>query len=408
MLLWALLGSTFIGLCMQMIAARLGCASRQHLAEHCREQYPPVMRVLLWCMTELAIIGSDIQEVVGCSIGLFILFGTPLATGVVVTAATAFGFLYLERLGTRPLELFFGALIAVLAATMGGLFVKISPDQGAVLEGFLVPNMPPSAVQQVVGMVGCVIMPHNLFLHSALVQSRVVKPGEEAEAVFLFTIESAAAIVTSLLINTAVVAVFAKGFFGKEGADDIGLANAGNYLGDKYGGTLRVIWGLGLVAAGQSSTMTGAYAGQWVMQGYLDLEVKPWKRALVTRGMALVPTLGVAILFGDKHDALDQLNQYLNCLQSLVLPFALVPLLTFAGSVRIMGGLRLSWVSLSLGWAAAAAIMGTNVYLLIEQFSSDGTVSASLGLCLAAYLGLIVVVAWVGRLAVKKHDCELR
>jgi len=270
-----------------------------------------------------------------------------------------------------------------------------------------VPRMPPSAVKQVVGMVGCVIMPHNLFLHSALVQSRIVARGEEAEAVFLFTIESAAAIVTSLLINTAVVAVFAKGFFGKEDAHDIGLANAGNYLGDKYGGTLRVIWGLGLVAAGQSSTMTGAYAGQWVMQGYLQLKVKPWKRALITRGMALVPTLAVAVFFGDRHDALDELNQYLNCLQSIVLPFALVPLLTFAGSGDIMGGLRLSWVSLLLGWSAAAAIMATNVYLVVEQFSSDGSLSTALVLCLASYLGLIGVVAWVGRLSVREDDSEV-
>jgi natural resistance-associated macrophage protein len=367
MLLWALLASTFVGLCMQLVAARLGCATRKHLAEHCREHYPPFMRVLLWGFTELAIIGSDIQEVVGCSIGLYILFGIDLLWGVVVTAATAFGFLFLERLGTRPLELFFGALIAVLAATMAWLFSEIKPDRQAIVDGFLVPRMPPSAVQQVVGMVGCVIMPHNLFLHSALVQSRVVEAGEEAEAVFLFTIESTAAIVTSLLINTAVVAVFAKGFFGKEDANAIGLANAGSYLGDKYGDALQIIWGLGLVAAGQSSTMTGAYAGQWVMQGYLALKVKPWKRALITRSMALMPCLLVAAWAGHRRNALDELNEYLNVLQSLVLPFALVPLLTFAGARSIMGELCLSWPSLVLGWVAAIAVMATNVYLLVSS-----------------------------------------
>merc|ERR1711933_666411 len=134
--------------------------------------YAQQVRVLLWFLTELAIIGSDIQEVIGCSIGLELLLGLPLSVGVLVTAAAAFGFLFLERLGTRPLELFFGVLILILALSMGGLFSVISPSTTAMLEGLLVPRMVPSAVQQVVGMLGCIIMPHNLFLHSALVQSR--------------------------------------------------------------------------------------------------------------------------------------------------------------------------------------------------------------------------------------------
>merc|ERR1712087_957089 len=138
-------------------------------------------------------------------------------------------------------------------------------------------------------------MPHNLFLHSALVQSRVVTPGEERQAVYLFTVESSAAIFTSLLINMSVVAVFAKGFYGTKAALDIGLKNAGGYLGKAYGAPLMVIWALGLCAAGQSSTMTGAYAGQWVMQGYLALNIPQWKRVIVTRAIALVPVLFVSV-----------------------------------------------------------------------------------------------------------------
>merc|ERR1712232_562728 len=195
-------------------------------------------------------------------------------------------------------------------------------------------------------------MPNNLFLHSALVQSRVVVPGEEREAVFLFTIESTAAIFTSLLINVSVVAVFAKGFYGKPGSDDIGLENAGEYLSQAYGDTLKLIWALGLVAAGQSSTMTGAYAGQWVMQGYLQLKVKPWKRVVITRSMALFPTLTVAFYFGGGNTGLDAFNEYLNVLQSLVLPFAVVPLLTFAGAKSIMGELWPSAGALATAWGA--------------------------------------------------------
>jgi len=401
MLLWALLFATTMGLGMQLVAARLGCATRRHLAEHCQEHYPFGLRVFLWVMTELAIIGSDIQEVIGSSIGLKLLFGLPIPLGVVITAAAAFGFLFLERLGTRPLELFFGGLILILALSMSGLFSVIKPDPDEMMRGLVVPRMPPSAVKQVVGMLGCVIMPHNLFLHSALVQSRVVAPGEEANAVFLFGVESTAAILTSLLINMSVVAVFSKGFYGSPAAADIGLGSAGHYLGDRYGDLMRIIWALGLCAAGQSSTMTGAYAGQWVMQGYLQLQVKSWKRAIITRSMALFPTLLVAFYFGGGGSGLDAFNECLNLLQAVVLPFAVVPLLTFAGSRSIMGDLVLSRAFLVLGWVAACSIMAANVYMVLVEVGLNAADLASgearsLGVlgCLLLYVATVVFVAW--------------
>ncbi|CAE8687235.1 unnamed protein product [Polarella glacialis] len=396
-LLWALFAATVMGLGMQLIAARLGCATRKHLAEHCRDVFEPKMRIMLWLLTELAIIGSDVQEVIGCSIGLQLLFGLSLPKGVCVTALAAFGFLFLERLGTRPLELFFGTLILVLACSMWGLFVEISPDTGAVLEGLVVPRLPAAAMQQVVGMIGCVIMPHNLFLHSALVQSRVVRKGEEAEAIMFFSVESTAAILTSLLINVAVVAVFAKGFYGNPDSDAIGLRNAGDYLGNAFGEPLKVIWAVGLIAAGQSSTMTGAYAGQWVMQGYLELKVTPWKRAIITRSMALVPCLSVAIYFGgDRNQGLDMLNTYLNVLQSFVLPFAVVPLLTLAGSRKIMGDeLVLPPGALLLAWLATALITVANIYLFVLQFWEFSAASLCTGI--SVYVAAVLCVAWEGQ-----------
>ncbi|CAJ1361042.1 unnamed protein product [Effrenium voratum] len=390
-LLWALLGSTLVGLGMQLVAARLGCATKRHLAEHCRDAFGPPTRTFLWIVTEMAIIGSDIQEVIGCSIGLELLFGLQLTTGVLVTAFAAFVFLFLERLGTRPLELFFGALILVLALSMGRLFFVISPDNLAVVEGLVVPRLPPKALPQVVGMIGCVIMPHNLFLHSALVQSRVVQTGGEEEAIGLFTIESTVAILTSLVINTFVVAVFAKGFFGDPDTADIGLANAGKFLGDAFGQTMKIVWALGLCAAGQSSTMTGAYAGQWVMQGFLQLQVAPWKRALITRSMALVPCLFVAVYFGDRRDGLDVLNGYLNVLQSLVLPFAAVPLLSFAGNPRIMGRLVLPGSAKVAAWGALGLAIAANMYLALQQL--EGNVVSTALVCLA-YGCAVAHVAW--------------
>jgi len=410
-LLWALLASTAFGLGMQLIAARIGTATGRHLAEICREYYPFTVRVLLWLLTELAIIGSDIQEVIGCAIGLQILLGLPLPGGVILTAGAAFCLLFLEDLGPRALEMFFGFLILVLALSMGGIFVVINPDPVSVVEGFVLPYMPAPAVMQVVGMVGCVVMPHNLFLHSALVRTRIVEEEDKKEAITLFNIESSIAIFTSLIINMFVVAVFAKGFYGKEGADDIGLQNAGHYLGQEFGQPLRVIWALGLVAAGQSSTMTGAYAGQWVMQGYLNLRVKAWKRAIITRGVALVPCLGVAIYFGGGASGLDALNGYLNVLQSLVLPFALVPLLTFAGSERVMGKeLALSRGVMALSWCGAIVVVLINVYMFYAALVLGGDsepgaaaerspglgAAGGAGLCvfLVCYAAAVLYAAW--------------
>lgn len=395
-LLWALLGSTAFGLAMQLVAARLGCATRQHLAELCCKHYAPATRIMLWLVTELAIIGSDIQEVIGCSIGLEMIFGMPLPVGVLVTAFSAFCLLFLERLGVRTLEMFFGALILVLALSMGRIFAVISPDSGAILEGFVVPSMPRSAVQQVVGMVGCVVMPHNLFLHSALVQSRVIEEGGEKEAVSFYTVESSVAIITSLLINMFVVAVFAKGFFGSPAADELGLRNAGQYLGEAFGKPLQFIWALGLVAAGQSSTMTGAYAGQWVMQGYLNLQVAPWRRAVITRSMALVPCLAVSIYFGDGTSGLDALNEYLNVLQSLVLPFALVPLISFARSKAVMGELVLSPVSAALSWVATLLLIGTNVYLFLAEFwNGDSSGAATNSFIIGGLVVYVFLILYV-------------
>jgi len=315
----------------------------------------------------------------------------PLSCGVILTAFAAFAFLFLERFGTRPLELFFGVLILVLGMSMGGLFALINPDAKAVANGMLIPRLPASAVSQAVGMVGCIIMPHNLFLHSALVQSRVVGRGEEAEAVKLFSIESSVAIFTSILINTSVVAVFAKGFFGSAQADQIGLKNAGDFLGQRYGDTLRIIWALGLCAAGQSSTMTGAYAGQWVMQGYLQLKVRPWKRAILTRSMALVPTLFVSFHFNNGAGGLDTLNSYLNVLQSFVLPFAVVPLLLFAGARTVMGDELVLGIPFKVFcWTATLLVMTANAYLIIEQLGGEFSTKVAAGLM--AYVFAVVYI----------------
>ena len=205
------------------------------------------------------------------------------------------------------------------------------------------PKLSSRTIKQAVGVVGCVIMPHNVYLHSALVQSRKVdikKKSHVQEAMNYYSIESSIALLISFVINMFVMTVFAKGFYGTKESETIGLANAGQFLQDKYGGGLfpiLYIWGIGLLAAGQSSTITGTYAGQFIMGGFLDMRMKKWVRSLITRSFAILPTIVVALIFDGSDSMLDVLNEWLNVLQSVQIPFALIPLLYLVSKEQIMG-----------------------------------------------------------------------
>lgn len=256
---------------------------------------------------------------------------------------SSFIFLLLENYGVRKLEGVFAVFISTMALSFAWMFADAKPNGKELLVGLLVPKLSSRTIRQAVGVVGCVIMPHNVFLHSALVQSRKVDPnkkGQVQEALNYYSIESSMALLVSFMINLFVTTVFAKGFYGSKQADSIGLVNAGQYLEDKYGGGLLpilYIWGIGLLAAGQSSTMTGTYAGQFIMGGFLNLRLKKWLRALITRSCAIVPTIAVALIFNRSESSLDTLNEWLNVLQSVQIPFALIPLLTMVSKEEIMG-----------------------------------------------------------------------
>ncbi|CAI7857454.1 unnamed protein product, partial [Closterium sp. NIES-53] len=234
-LLWILFWSTALGLLLQAIAARVGVVTGCHLAELCRMEYSPPVRWVLWGMTEVAIVGADIQEVIGCAIALRILSrgAIPIWTGVLITGLDSFLLLFLENFGIRKLEALFGLFIAVMAASFARMFVEAAPDAGAIAHGLLVPSIPRGATSMAVSILGAVIMPHNIFLHSALVQSRAIdrhSPPRVAEALLYFTLESALALLLSFLVNLCVVSVFARLFYGQPGAVDIGLDNAAEYL----------------------------------------------------------------------------------------------------------------------------------------------------------------------------------
>ncbi|KAJ3674324.1 hypothetical protein LUZ60_004940 [Juncus effusus] len=378
-LLWLLLWATAMGLLIQLLSARLGVATGRHLAELCREEYPDWARIVLWGMTEIALIGADIQEVIGSAIAIKILSRgfLPLWAGVVITALDCFVFLFLENYGVRKLEAVFAVLIATMAISFAWMFGETKPSGKELLIGILVPKLSSNTIRQAVGVVGCVIMPHNVYLHSALVQSRKVNPNntsQVSEALKYYSIESTIALIVSFFINICVTTVFAKGFYGSKQAQYIGLENAGEYLNSKFGGgflPILYIWGIGLLSAGQSSTITGTYAGQFIMGGFLNLKLKKWVRALITRSSAIIPTLIVALLFGASESALDVLNEWLNVLQSVQIPFALVPLLCLVSKESLMGVFRIGKLMKVVTWTVAALLMIINAYLLLDFVSKE-------------------------------------
>lgn len=409
-LLWILFVSHVIGFAMQVLAARLGAVSGRHLAEHCRDEYPRVVANVLWVMTELAIIGADIQEVVGTAIALHVLLGVPMWAGVVITAADTFTFLAVHYFkGVRVIEVLIFCFILVMTCCFFVNFGVIAPPAEDVFSGFLPTNTRSYATLQAVAIIGAVIMPHNIYLHSALVTEKGLdrsNPSQVREANHYFMVDSAIALTVSFFVNLALLASFASGFFAPVCADrnlgclvglespdpdtcgdpiacacfnsagtagfctSIGLEEAGWALQSLLGTYAKIIFALGLFAAGQASTLTGTFAGQYVMNGFMHFKVPIWIRTLMTRLIALGPALVIA-LFQASIPSLSQASEWLNVLQSVQLPFAILPLLHFVRQETVMGfEFRLKSVfQQSLLWAISVAIIGTNFFLVSSHIT---------------------------------------
>lgn len=407
-LLWLLLWSTAMGMLLQSLAARLGVVTGRHLAQHCREKYPLPVRITLWLMAELAIIGSDIQEVIGAAIALLLLSGgtLPLWVGVIIAAVGAYLLLLLEKFGSRWLEVLFQLLVASLAVTMSILFFDAQVPYAEVVRGLVVPRLDAGSLPLAAALLGSIVMPHNLFLHSALVHDRRLPRSYRhlglRESLYYYNIESLIALCVTLGINVAVISVFARGFHGhKHEADKIGLENAGKYLGKRFGRHMQFVWALGLLAAGQSSTMTGTYAGQFVMSGYLNLKMNAATRALLTRAVALGPTLLVALTTRENSRGLDVLSQWINVLQSVQLPFAIIPLLALTSDRSLMGiGFVNSRMTTVVCWAVALGIMAVNggvaYQTAVERLPNIGVMShAAFWSVVVAYITFVIYLAIV-------------
>ncbi|KAK7471643.1 hypothetical protein BaRGS_00035740 [Batillaria attramentaria] len=413
-LLWVLMLATILGLLMQRLAARLGVVTGMHLAEVCYRQYPAVPRVILWIMVEIAIIGSDMQEVIGTAIAFYLLSNgkIPLYGGVLITIADTFTFLLIDKYGLRKLEVFFCFLIT---------YIVVAPNQGQVLKGLFVPyceNCGPDQLLQAVGIIGAIIMPHNIYLHSALVKSRQIdrsKKDEVKEANKYFFIEAAIALFVSFLINVFVVSVFAEGFYGKTAPEvynnclaqnnphadvfnttelSVDIYKGGVFLGCQFGLAAMYVWGVGILAAGQSSTMTGTYTGQFVMEGFLNLQWKRWQRVLLTRTIAIMPTVFVAVFEG--IDDLTTMNDLLNVLMSLQLPFALLPILTFTSASPIMSDFANGRITKLVAGLLSISVIIINLYFVvvyIHQLPSHWWIYLLIAVLVVAYLAFVAYLA---------------
>mmetsp|Transcript_23726 Transcript_23726/g.61965 ORF Transcript_23726/g.61965 Transcript_23726/m.61965 type:complete len:568 (-) Transcript_23726:91-1794(-) len=397
-LMWVLWWSTVIGLILQLLSARLGVVTGLNMAQLARRKYSKTSRYTLWIMMEIAVITSDIQEVIGSAIAIYILSDhkIPLFGGVLITGADTFTFLLLERYGLRKLEALFAVLVSTLAITFGYMYSEVvGPGDGAqIAEATVVPSVPDGAVEQAVGILGAVIMPHNLYLYSALVLSRDIDnkdPGQINEANKYYGVETTVALFVSFIINMFVVVVFAIGFtditnpqqyshcqvdapvFNTSDptasvcfSDNIDLFHAGCCLGQRFGSNFKYIWAVGLLAAGQSSTMTGTYAGQFIMEGFLDIKIAPWKRVLLTRTCAMVPTIAVALTASPTK--LGDINEWMNVAQSFVLPFALIPLLHFTRMPTIMADYRNGSALQVFNWLVTLTVLAINIETVLATF----------------------------------------
>lgn len=363
-LLSVVLLSNLMAIVLQALSVRLGIASGRDLAQACRDHYPRAVAIALWLLAETAIIACDLAEVLGTAIALKLLFGLPLVWGVALTALDVFLILALQRFGFRKLELFVVALLVLIAGCFAFELYHARPDAGAVLAG-LVPTpaivTDPAMLYLAIGILGATVMPHNLYLHSSIVQTRAF--ADKAQAVRNATIDSTVALGLAFFINAAILVVAAAAFHTAGRHDVAEIGDAYRLLSPMLGvGAASVVFAVALLASGQNSTVTGTLAGQIVMEGFLHLRLPVWARRLVTRLLAIVPAALVVAATGDA--GATRLLVLSQIVLSLQLPFAVVPLVLFTGDRALMGGfVSPAWLR-ALAWTIAAAIIGLNLTLL--------------------------------------------
>jgi manganese transport protein len=369
-LLTVALVSNIMAIVLQALCARLGIGAGRDLAQACRDAFPRWVSAPLWLMAEIAICATDLAEVIGTAIGLNLLFGIPLEIGVILTALDVFLVLWMQNLGFRWIEAFIVTLLGVIAVCFAIQIAMADPDWGAVIRGFaptteIIRN--PDMLYIALGILGATVMPHNLYLHSGVVQTRRFGDSlsDRREAIKLATIDSTIALCFALVINASIL-ILAAATFHKVGKTDVAeLDQAHSFLAPLLGSAIApTLFGIALLCCGLNSTVTATLAGQIVMEGFLDISLPGWARRLITRGIAIVPAAVVTIWFGERGTA--QLLILSQVVLSLQLPFAIVPLIMFTADRRKMGELTAPrWMS------AFAALIAAIIILLNIKLMAD-------------------------------------
>lgn len=371
-LLFVVVLSSLAAIVLQCLSMRLGIVTGKDLAVHCREQYSPLSAKALWLFAEFSIIACDLAEVLGCALAFHLLLGVSLPAGVALTALDTLLILALKGRGFRQLEAIILALIATIAVCLFAELALVSPDWHAVAAG-LVPSLEKiadrDALYLAIGILGATVMPHNLYLHSSVVQTRVSalgmqgRDGRLGEAIKMSRIDTVVSLVLALFINGAILVLAAAAFY-KPGGGNVMDIDQAYYLLAPVAGTAMaaILFGLALLASGQSSTFTGTIAGQVIMEGFLKMKIPCWQRRLITRALALAPAMVGVLMLGDH--AIGKMLVGSQVVLSLQLPFAMYPLIRLTGRGDLMGRFVNAWWTTILAWFLFVVISAANVWMV--------------------------------------------
>jgi manganese transport protein len=375
-LIWVLLMSNLMALLLQGLSARLGIVRGRDLAQANRETYPRSINFILYILAEIAIAACDLAEVLGMAIGIQLLTGLPLIWGVSLTVLDTFLLLYLQKMGMRKMEAFIIGLVAVIATSFLIEIIFAKPNVTEVALGFIPHALNGEALYIAIGIIGATVMPHNLYLHSALVQTRKIDRTDEGikQALKFNRIDSSIALNIAFLVNVAILVLAAAVFFKSGNSQVAAIKDAYKLLAPLLGSKIApTLFAIALIAAGQSSTITGTLAGQIVMEGYLQLRINPWVRRLLTRILAIVPALIVIILYGEEK--VDALLIFSQVVLSMQLGFAVIPLIHFVSDKKTMGIFSINPITKIIAWFIAAVLIFLNIKLLMD--SSAGIFNAA-------------------------------
>ena len=367
-LLSVILISNLMAMLLQHLSLKLGIVTGRDLAQACRDAYSKPVAILHWILCEIAITACDLAEVIGSAVALKLLFGMPLVVGILLTALDVLIILYLQNRGFRALEAFVTALVLIIGACFAYEIFLAKPNWIVLVKGF-VPSSEiirnPEMFYIALGILGATVMPHNLYLHSSIVQTRIIAPDAKSKrsAIRFATLDSSIALSFAFLINAAILILSAAAFFGSQHSGVADIQDAFSLLSPVLGAPVAsVVFAIALLASGHNSTLTGTLAGQIVMEGFLDLKMRAWVRRLLTRSLAIIPAAIVAVVMGEK--GITKLLIFSQVVLSLQLGFAVVPLVSFTSDADKMGEFRNGRGLRILSWVIALVIILLNAYLL--------------------------------------------